>query len=318
MLSKSLYRQLFTQEHSNISLFMQPWWLDATSGKDNWDVVVELNKSNMIVGALPFCLKKKMYHNIITTPPLSPYLGPVIYYPESNLKNLRRYSFEHKVISNLLKQLPKHSYFRYKCNPSLTNWLPFYKQGYSQSTRYTYTIQDIKNTSQVYSQYQKGVRESISKAEKCLTLEESYNSDHLYSMLESTFSHKNATVPYSKKLLTKLITSGQKQDSIFGIRALDKDSNPHAHLVIFYDKNTAYSIVLGSNPKYRRSGAVQLLFHKSIIEASKRVNEYNFAGSMLPQIEPMLRRFGGEMTPYFQISKWENNILKNIYRLYRK
>ena len=51
MNAKTKYRDLAFEK--NLSIFCQPWWLDAVCGERNWDVVI-LEEPDGIVAALPY------------------------------------------------------------------------------------------------------------------------------------------------------------------------------------------------------------------------------------------------------------------------
>ena len=74
-----------------LPLFFQSWWLDATAGENNWDVVI-YKKSNEIFGVLPYFLKKWGF-SFLGIPPFTQHLGPWLIYPKGQ-KNNTKLSFE--------------------------------------------------------------------------------------------------------------------------------------------------------------------------------------------------------------------------------
>ena len=46
----------------------------------------------------------------------------------------------------------------------ITDWLPFYWEGYRQTTRYTYMLKDIRNTKAILGNMSFNIRRNITKA----------------------------------------------------------------------------------------------------------------------------------------------------------
>ena len=88
--------------HKEIPLFMQAWWLDATS-KENWDVIFA-KIHDEIVGFFVFSYQQKLGKTIVTNLPLTQYSGPYIFYPK-DLNKSDIHSFENKVYTSIIEQL---------------------------------------------------------------------------------------------------------------------------------------------------------------------------------------------------------------------
>ena len=131
----------FCNKESNIPIFSKNWWLDIVCGKDNWDVVL-VEKGDEIFASLPYYKKKKLIFNIITMPILTQTMGPYIKYPKGQ-KYYKRLSWEKEMMSHLIDKLPPFDYFSQNFGKDITNWLPLYWKGYSQTTNYTYVIENI-------------------------------------------------------------------------------------------------------------------------------------------------------------------------------
>ncbi len=57
MQNKTIYKT-FCQNHDEIPIFSQYWWLDIVCGENNWDVAL-CKIENKIAGAFPYYIKKK-------------------------------------------------------------------------------------------------------------------------------------------------------------------------------------------------------------------------------------------------------------------
>ena len=73
---------------NELPIFFQPWWLDATAGKNNWGVAI-YEKSNEVFGVLPFFYKNKTILKFLGLPIFSQHLGPWLIYPKGQKNNTK-------------------------------------------------------------------------------------------------------------------------------------------------------------------------------------------------------------------------------------
>ena len=147
----------------NIPIFSQDWWLNSVTidGDTDWDVCI-VEKNNRIVGALPYVFKKKYGKLIIFQPLLTQSLFPWIQCEPGNYtKTLSR---RKKVLSELIKAIPKNLFFYQEYHHSLTDWQPFFWKDYKQATNYTYIL-DLKNTvDDLWSRLSQNIKSDIKKS----------------------------------------------------------------------------------------------------------------------------------------------------------
>ena len=148
----------FTKTH-NLHLYFQPWWLDAVCS-NKWDVVLAYH-GNQIAAILPYYQPKSGYFKM---PPFTQTLGFYIAYPVE-LDSSKMYSYEKKILNQLIKELPNFEYFHQDFHPKNSNWQPFFWQGYSCSVRYTFYI-DLQKEQNFILNCSKRKRNLILKAKK--------------------------------------------------------------------------------------------------------------------------------------------------------
>ncbi len=75
MTNKQRYK-IFCEEHPEIPLFMQAWWLDAVCAPEGkqWDVLL-CEENEKIIGVMPYHLLKKWGFKVILQPQLTQYSG---------------------------------------------------------------------------------------------------------------------------------------------------------------------------------------------------------------------------------------------------
>jgi hypothetical protein len=134
---KEQYR-LFCQEQAPLSVFAQPWWLDAVCGEAGWDVVV-WKPEHRIQAALPYSKIKKWGLMRFEMPALTPFF-PLSIVNSKTSDTYQKLSFQKKAIGALLSSLPMHDFHELRLSPETEYLLPFYWQGYALQERYTFRI----------------------------------------------------------------------------------------------------------------------------------------------------------------------------------
>lgn len=313
-----LYYRDFCQKEDRILLFAQPFWLDATCGQDNWEVILVKN-GNELQAALPVYFTKKLGFKLIVQPPLTPTNGLFLNYPPDQ-KNIKKLSWEKDVLNKLIaeiKNLSSASFYQ-QFPPNLTNWLPFYWQDYQQTTRYTYIINDLTNPDTVYENFHTNIRTNIKKAQKNIKIYSEENLEKFYKLNQMTFSRQNIDVPHNFDHLKKIDEACAKNNSRQIFFAEDDQGQLHCAVYIVWDKQSAYYLLSGTNSAFRNSGASSLVLWEAIKFASTVTKKFDFEGSMLEPIERFFRDFGGEQKPYYVINKTFSlplRIIKNLAKI---
>ncbi len=304
--------------NDRIPLFMQDWWLDCVCDEGQWDVCLTFDKGGKIIGALPYYRTGHRGIELIKMPKLTPFAGIFIDYPHNLKKTQQKYAFEKRVFSHLIEQLPTVPIFNQCYTPQLTNWLPFYWKGFQQTTMYTYIIEDLTDLDAIFKNFRSTTRNIIRKAEKNLRIEKSTDIERFYTINKRSFDRQQMAMPYSLNFLKKLYVELEKRNQCTIYFALDKEEETHAAVLIVRDKNTAYNLAIGADPKFKNSGAVRLLLWQAIQDASKTVEQFDFEGSIMQNIELLFSAFGGIQKPYFRVYKTKNKFYDFVRTFFTK
>lgn len=296
---KQIYRNLCLTEKS-IPIFSRDWWLDAVCGNEHWDVAIVTN-GDLVIGAMPYYMKIKYGFKILCQPKLTQTLGPWIRINEAKYTN--QLAYQKDIMQNLIVQLPSYNYFSQNWHYSITNWLPFYWQGFEQTTHYTYIIPELSSLDNVFSELRENIRGDIRKASNRFSLQVRTNLslDDFFKLNESTFIRQNKKVPYNKELVKKIDNACHQRNCRKIFIAEDEDGRLHAGVYIIWDENSAYYLMGGGEPDLRNSGASSLCLWEAIKYASKVTQKFDFEGSMLEPVERFVRAFGAKQTPYFNV-----------------
>lgn len=311
MISKELYRTICEQSNS-IPLFMQAWWLDASTAPDNkeWDIIL-CEEKGKITGTLPYHLLKRWGIKFILKPQLTQYGGVWIDYPKET-KPYKRYSFEKRVMDNLIDQLEamKWTFYEQKFHHSFKNWQPFYWRGFRQTTRYTYQIKDLSDLKKVFDNFSYAKQKHIKKDN--LLIDFSLDVNEFYDFHKRCLQGKNTEINYSRALFLSLYNETVKRGQGKIIAVKDENQQLHAALFFVWDKHSAYALISAINPQFKSSGASTKMFWEAIKFVSDKTKIFDFEGSMIKGVAQSFQQFGAEQVPYFTIKRAKSALIERI------
>jgi len=284
--------------------------LDAVAGEGEWDVVL-VEKDGQIMASLPFVKKKRYGFIILTQPQLTQNLGPWLRL-DPNFKGSKRLAKEKDLLQELYLQLPRYDLYEQNWHCSRMNWLPLYWMGFSQTTRYTYVINEISDVNAVVANFENSKRKNIRKSEGVVKVSHNISAKEFYDNHCMTLEKQGQKISYSFELFERLYAAGYENNSARTIAAFDDAGNMHAALFVVWDKDSAYDLISTIDPDYRNFGAASLLVREIINYTSKFVDKFDFEGSMVESVERSFRQFGAEQIPYFFITKTSSRALKTI------
>lgn len=305
--NKDSYRAL-CREEASIPLCSRDWWLDAAVGPEAWDVAV-VKKDTEIVATMPYVLRRRMGMQLITQPALTPTLGPWL--RAERWKPATRMTNEKELMQALIDQLPPFDYMVQTWNPSITNWQPFFWNGFQQTTLYTYVLPDLTDTDALWSGLQSDVRRAIGRAtsQYGLQIRDDLPLDDLLALNRKTFERQGISPPYSDAFVRRLDAACAERGCRKFFIAVDSAGAHHAGWYIVWDEHSSYGLIAGADPALRQSGASSLCVWSAIKHAAGVTRQFNFSGSMIEPFERYLRNFGGIQVPYFHVSKTRSRLL---------
>ncbi len=299
-----------------VPLQLQPWWLDAVCLPEHWGVALATDGSGAVVGALPWYKNMRWGMPLLQMPPLTSYSGPWLRYPaDPNFKLQSRYAFEKKVCSELIRQLPKYAFFLQNFRPEIENWLPFYWEGFRQSTRYTYVFEDTSKLAAITAGMKNTLRSDLKKAGELVEyLQENDAGPTVFQLNAQSFQRKNRPQPYPAAPFQRLHQALADREQMAYLVARDRISGaPHAGLYLAFDDRQAGVLITGVATEHKASCAISGLFFEAIKFCGNRGLSLDFEGSMVPGIEHAFRSFGARQKPYFQVWKGRNRFMETAF-----
>ncbi|MFN0175010.1 MAG: GNAT family N-acetyltransferase [Saprospiraceae bacterium] len=290
-----------------LPLHFQPWWLDAVCGPNGWKVAHASDKNGEIVGVLPYHTAHRWGLKVVQLPPLTTYAGPWLFYPQDvDFKEVSRLSFEKKVMSELIRQLPRTVFFKQNFRPEITNWLPFYWEGFRQTTRYTYFFEELNDLEKITAGFKNTLRSDLKKAEKYTELlRDEAAWPTVFELNKRSFQRKGRRQPYSLEAFKNLHKALNQRNQSACFVAYEKTSGrPSAGLYLVFDERQAAVLLIGTEPAFKSQCAIYSLLMEAIRFCAERTLSLDFEGSMDEGIEHSFRAFGGRLVPYFQITRY--------------
>ena len=252
--------------------------------------------------------------NVVTMPFYTQTMGPWLQKAPSDTKPVSVLSQRQTRLKFFANHFKAYGSFLQHFHYDITDWLPFYWEGFLQTTRYTYVLENIGNPQLLWEQMATNIRRNIQKAEKRynLTVRRGVSADELLRMQNYSFKRQQLK-PKGTKTLRKLIERSKErgQGDVWG--AYEPDGKLHAAVFIAWQSSSAYYIAGGSDPALRESGAHSLLLWKAIQDVAAYSQVFDFEGSMLAGVDRFFREFGAKQLPYFAISKGKPSLYERAY-----
>ncbi|MDR1980017.1 MAG: GNAT family N-acetyltransferase [Tannerellaceae bacterium] len=299
MTNKEKYH-LFSEKEPGLPIFSREWWLDTVCGEASWDVLL-VEKNGRILAAMPLYTP---YPRVVSMPPFTQTMGPWFAPAGDDAKYTACLEHRQAICKIFVRELEKYNAFLQNFNYRITDWLPFYWDGYTQTTRYTYLLDGIGQPDILWRDMNPKIRSDMARAKGKyhITVRRDMPVEDFMRVYSMTFNRQRKHAPETD-LLRKLIAvcRDRGQGDLWG--GYDGEGRLHAAAFIVWQPGCAYYIAGGTDPALRGSGAHAFVLWEGIQAVSAYTSLFDFEGSMLPGVERFFRRFGGKQMPFFTISK---------------
>jgi hypothetical protein len=281
------------------SVFEQPWWLDAVA-PGQWNAVV-VREAGDVVARLPYVLRQRLGLRTIGLPPITPTLGPWLAPIAGG--NARRYDAEKERLGRLVEMLPPFDHFNVNMTTSLSNCLPFLWAGFHATVRYTYRLEDLADLERIEAGFQEPIRRGIRKASRTLEIRPDHPVEDLIRLDSLTYGRQGLAQPVSPDTIRRVQAACAARGAGTILGAVDAKGRTHAAVSVAWDADTFFLLISARDPDLQAFGTNALLYWEAIKLATGLSRAFDFEGSIIEPIEHYLRGFGGNLTPYFGISR---------------
>lgn len=214
--------------------------------------------------------------------------------------------------------LPPHKSFMVQYSKDFTDWLPYYWQGYSQTTRYTYRIDLSPGIDVVRMAIRPDAMKKIRKAERDGLRCTSATVDDLLRLCRISMSRQEAK-GFAAETLQRLAEVAIERHAGEIVGCEDSEGRLLAAVFLAHDHNTAYTIASGQIREGQGRNAGAFALYEAIWRACEMegIHTFDFEGSMLEGVEGFFRSFGGIQIPYFRLSKGRIGLYGRLKRKWR-
>ncbi len=295
----------------DIEFFFNQDWVRRFGDKD-YSVLEVACKSGSPQVLFPYMIKSKWGLDYITMPPLTQSLGP--YFASSlnvqSMKQSKLFELIGSAVKEVIDSLPEYDSFVYRLNPWCPFVVPWMQAGFKVTPRFTYIIDYKDGLKAVYNKMSSTCKNAWNRKEEVKVVE-CYDAERLKNIVTQTYFARGG-VGDLDPFVSQSLGYFHKDNSLC--------------LIVEYEGKDLGYIILGQTPfvstcilagslKEGPNLSTEILFCHAIQECSKVSRYFNFEGSMLRGVERFYRKFGGEYTPYYEVSKVSSRFLKYWYRL---
>jgi len=261
------------------TIFAQRWWMETvTRGQGR---LLGCYDGERLVAGLPIWPCRRLGVRRLRQPPLTPYWGPLLRPLEG--KPLTRASTRMQILQALAEALTPWPDIVMQWHHSLDNWIPFYWNGFTQTTRYTYRYPDLSDLTKLAKNRESTIGQKLRRAERDgLHLEEMI--DPVVAARLNRLSMARQGVESSEEIQQfwpELAREALARQCLFTTGVVDDEGNMHSAAAMVWDERCAYGILSGADPRYRNSCSGPLMMWRQIEYAANVYNGTNFLSHYL-------------------------------------
>lgn len=284
------------------SVFASSWWLDAVApGRWRPHAITEQGRT---VAAWPTVVRPTRWGDVHEGARLTPFLGPLMRLPEPPV---RHWAEQLRLLEALLAEIGRPAAVDARCHPTFDYWTPLRWNGFTQTTSYTWRLEDLADLEAVFAGARENIRREVRKAAKRGVMVSTGSLDELLAVHARTAAQQAISdAAASRATLRRIDEAAAGRDARSILIARDEDGRVHAGAYLVHDARYTYYLVGGSDAALRNSGAMSATMWAAIELASKRGTGFDFEGSSLRSVERFFRAFGGRPVPCSRV-RWSSS-----------
>jgi GNAT acetyltransferase-like protein len=280
------------------SIFCRSWWLKSVSHESR---VLGYFESGRLIAGIPLFHERRMGIKFCCMPKLTQTWG-VVMAPLPG-KRAAMASRESQILEIFARHLAQQSPFVQAFHPGSQNWLPFYWNGFTQTTHYTYVLDELDSLARVWDGFEQNQRTKIRKAESLGIRVRRSSPEVVFEASMMSFVRQRQRHPIRLPYLCRLVSAARENHAGECFAAVDPEGRVHDAAFFVWDTRRGYFLAGGGDPSLRSSGGGSLLVWRLIQFAASRTAVFDFEGSMIKPIESFFRSFGAKRVPYNRIIK---------------
>lgn len=284
------------------TVFHKTYWLKASG--ENFRIYGYF-KGNELFAGIPVCYDQIFGCKYFSRPLQTPYMG--ILFKEQDVKYVKKISREKGISIRLIQRLKTEFYsINFNFTPGTVDLQPLIWEGFTCNVRYTYIINLNNSLEDIWKSMDVSRRNDIRKAKKDgITVSSGNDLQEVFSLVEKTFDRQDMKVSF-KNVVFNYLYALKERNQCISFLAKNENGNNIAVVYLVWDNNRCYYLMGGYDSENSHHGATAMAMWEAIKFSMGELGlaEFDFEGSMIPQIEQYFRKFGGILTPYYSVF-WE-------------
>jgi len=261
-----------------------------------------MEPDNRLIGGFSLYYESRFGLRFYRTPPFTPYTGPFLDVQAKNpVAVLNKWKEAITLMAKTIESRP-YAVVSTFLNRGVNDTQPFIWNGFKVVPNYTYVIDLSQPSDQIWQQMSPERRNDLSKGIRDgLVVRQNDDPDVLKMLVLKTFERQNKSIPisYLDKILYEFATSSNSYSYVCW-----RGDLPISAAFCVHDNHTAYYLLGGFDHQNKHHAAGPLSLWECVKHAQAiGLNEFDFEGSMVPDIERYFRGFGGNMVPYYRVNK---------------
>ncbi len=274
------------------SVFCRSWWVEASATSAR---ILGYFEDGRLVAGVPLAWETRFGIRACGMPNQTGAWGVVIE-PLSG-KLVTRAARETEILKIFAQRLAGESFFAQSFHPTLQNWLPFYWNGFRQTTHFRYAWSELNDLNRIWDGFSRERQDGIrSSAELELSFEP------CDSAILSAGRQRSAHSSQSLQKALRLCVAAKERAAGECFAVKDKNGHVQAASFLVWDAKNAYLLSAGfaGDPKH---GASALLMWRLIQFCAERSLALTLWGTLDPITDEFFRSFGGRQIAYNWIVK---------------
>lgn len=307
--------RVFSKDN-NLPLFSEPWFLDAVCGINKWEVVsVKIGEKTVLTGV--HITTKKIFFDIMNPITFAQVSGPIIHPYNFNINRKCDSQEEYLIMQSYIDKIKekKYSQINIKLDYNHTSWLPFYWNGFSQTTRYTYIIEKELSVDEIFNKLGKNLKYTIKKKYENVKIREDNDYAKIFTLITKSYNRRNSSFTYDYKKMNTLFLESQKIDRGKILLAYDKEENLCSGIFVIWDNFQLFLLGSGSDPRFLKNEFNTILIWEAIKLSREKGLVFNFEGSMMKGVNSYFKKFSPTLIPYHVLTKTNSRLLKLLYTI---
>lgn len=281
-------------------VFASAAWLDVYEGRNKLAGIY--NDNEELIGTFQLFAFSKYGFKVIINPPFMPHVNLQYINPAQSPSAI--HSFNKQLMQDMADFLLSTGAHYIKLNfaGSVVDTQAFTWKKFSVSNRFTYVLDLSLDEETLHSRLSPEKRKSLRKAEKDgITVEDTQDYQAVFGLIRQSLQRSGKFA--NEAIIRRLILQFSNPHNALAFVAKDSEGRAIAAAYCICTARKAYYLFGGFDEGNKHHGAGVSCMWACIKKAKALgLEEYDFEGSMVPEIEKYFREFGGDLRPLQEIS----------------